>query len=70
MDIYTASDKLPDILRDPVKGKSTAVTCTAFTEAHNTHLSRWGWLKPIPTISLPKHFSMLSENAATYVLRP
>lgn len=50
MDIYTASEKLPDVLRDPVKGNSTAVTCTAFTEAHNTNLSRWDWLEEKVTL--------------------
>lgn len=44
-DIYTASDKLPQILRDPVKGQSFDVTCTAFQEALGTKLARWEWLE-------------------------
>jgi hypothetical protein len=37
--------KLPDILRDPVKGSSTAVDCTAFTEAFQTKLGYWDWME-------------------------
>ena len=37
--------KLPDILRDPIKGVSTAVECTAFTEYHQTKLGYWDWLE-------------------------
>ena len=37
--------KLPDILRDLIKGVSTAVECTAFTEYHQTKLGYWDWLE-------------------------
>ncbi|KAF9493340.1 S-adenosyl-L-methionine-dependent methyltransferase [Pleurotus eryngii] len=45
LDIYSASDKLPQILVDPIKGKSNDVKVTAFQEALNTKLSRWEWLE-------------------------
>ncbi|GBE80928.1 O-methyltransferase gedA [Sparassis crispa] len=44
-DIYTASDKLPEVLTDPIKGASNSVTCTAFQEALGTKLARWDWLE-------------------------
>ncbi|KAI0917518.1 hypothetical protein AcW1_007303 [Taiwanofungus camphoratus] len=43
--IYTANDKLPDILRNPAKCYSDDATCTAFQEAFGTELSFWDWLE-------------------------
>ena len=47
MDLYPASAKLPDFLRDPVKSNSTSVDCTPFTEAMGTtgKLGYWDWLE-------------------------
>ncbi|EPS43342.1 hypothetical protein H072_2599 [Dactylellina haptotyla CBS 200.50] len=42
---YTASDHLPRVLTDPVKGPSYAVDVTAFQDAVGTKSSMWSWLE-------------------------
>lgn len=43
--MYASSDKLPQVLFDPVKGQSDSDLECAFQEAHNTKLSWWDWLE-------------------------
>ncbi|KAJ6259262.1 O-demethylpuromycin-O-methyltransferase [Drechslerella dactyloides] len=46
---YTASDYLPRILTDPVKGPSYSVDVTAFQDAVGTKKSIWDWMEETTT---------------------
>lgn len=50
MDPYSATDKLPAYMKDPVKGRSTAVTCAPFHDARDTSLPYWEWLEQPVTL--------------------
>ncbi|THH22374.1 hypothetical protein EUX98_g8214 [Antrodiella citrinella] len=56
--IYTASDKLPEVLMDPVKTQSESALESAFQAAHNTKLHFWEWfeepLKQLDGTTQPK----------------
>ncbi|KAH9942953.1 S-adenosyl-L-methionine-dependent methyltransferase [Amylocystis lapponica] len=45
LEFYTASDKLPTVLFDPVKTNSISPLETAFQEAHHTDLSLWDYFE-------------------------
>ncbi|KAK6336861.1 hypothetical protein TWF718_009650 [Orbilia javanica] len=47
---YTASDYLPRLLTDPVKGPSYSVDLAAFQDAVGTKSSMWNWLEETTTV--------------------
>ena len=44
-EIYDASQKLPEVLRDPITGHSVSPSCTAMTKALGTDLTLWEWFE-------------------------
>ncbi|KAK6532661.1 hypothetical protein TWF281_006840 [Arthrobotrys megalospora] len=47
---YTASDYLPRLLTDPVKGPSYSVDLAAFQDAVGTKASMWNWMEETTTV--------------------